>query len=523
MADLVALDLLFSQRCYLYSQAQDTMICTGVGGGKTLSICLRGIHLNYFMPGNQGLICADTETHLEDTTKKVFFEICPPGLIVKIDRGQNFVRLRTKDSRRYSTIYFRHLNESRPGRKHLSGLDLGWYSCDQLEDCEKDEWDYLMTRLRKVGVDKTYRFAAMNSKGKDWCYRRYFQPALEKGKVTETKVPGLFGDLVTVKECFPAVNRYSIIGPTEENIHLPKDFIENMKATQTKEYLQRYLYAGFEEWAGKIYKDFSRESKHNNFSFPIPKNFPCIVSIDVGGDSPWAILVGRQDPFSGDLFITDELYQSGLLIREVVSWLRSRETIPDVSKARFICDPENKLAIVELAENGIGCDAARKGPKLPGILRVGGYMKPKQGRMKQIDSQPGPDGTLRDIIVEDAPTLWVFKDKCPNFIREHDEWAWQRQPGTGFSTDKPVDGDDHCVDALIYLCRILPAVETLPKLNPAMEALRRIDPLSYEATKQIQAGRVGLKFSQTGGEAWAVGAGGIDGLYKDIDLSRTEW
>ena len=111
MADLVAADLLFSQRCYVYSQAQDTMVCTGVGAGKTLSICLRGIHLSYFMPGNQGLITTDTETHLENTTQKVFFEICPPGLIVKIDRGKNLVRLLTKYSRRYSIIYFRHLNE----------------------------------------------------------------------------------------------------------------------------------------------------------------------------------------------------------------------------------------------------------------------------------------------------------------------------------------------------------------------------------------------------------------------------
>lgn len=78
-------------------------------------------------------------------------------------------------------------------------------------------------------------------------------------------------------------------------------------------------------------------------------------------------------------------------------------------------------------------------------------------------------------------------------------------------------------DALIYLLRILPPVEELPKLDPAIEALRRTDPLSYEATKQIQAGRVGRSFSQTGGEAWSINTGEIDKIYRDIDLSRLEW
>lgn len=522
-AELMKVELLLTQQLYVQSDAKDTMICTGVGSGKTFAICFRGILLTHMMPGNQGLITTDTETHLEDTTKQVFFEMCPPDIIVKVDNGHNLVQIKTRDPSKISTIYFRHLNESRPGRKHLSGLDLGWYSCDQLEDCEKREWDYLMTRLRRPGIDRHYRFAAMNAKGKDWCYKRYFQPAIKSGNVRKTMVMGQKGEPVEIEEYRPAKHRYAIIGPSKENIHLPPHFIQDILETQTQEYIDRYVHAKFEDWAGKIYKDFSIESAHNIHWFKIPETWPCIVSIDVGGDSPWAILVGRRDPIFGDVYITAELFAPGLVIREIVSWLRSCEEILSIRNTRFICDPANKLAIVELFEHDIYCEPARKGPKLPGILRVGGYMKPKSGRTKLIPAQPHPDGTVRDLIVENAPTLWVFKDRCPNFVREHDEWVWHRDHRTQMPTNKPVDVNDHTCDANIYLLRIMPPIEQLARSNPVLDNLRKLDPLSWKVAKQAADARDPGKHRNTGGEAWMRETGETDGVYKDVPVTGVEW
>lgn len=526
-------NLLLSQRLYCYSSAFDTMLCAGVGSGKTRALIFRAWLLSWGIPGNHGLIFRDTETNLESSTKHDFFECLPPAAIIKIDKSKGMVRLKTCKPNSYSEITFRHLVGSIPGRKHLAGMNLGWFAGDQMEDCPEEDVEYLATRLRLKAAEKRFRFGIMNSKGKEYNYKRYFKPAMDLGWTRSTTVKGLNGKNVEIKEFWPKEGRYAILGPTEENIHLPLDFVENILANQTREYIERYLYASFEDWAGKIYKDFNIDSPHMIHSFPIPSDWPCAVSVDVGGDAPWAVIVSRIDPFTGDVIVCDELFAPGLVVYEIVSWLKSCSYIPENrpkgdrprQETRFIIDPANKVAMSEFSEQGVFFEAARKGPKLPGILRVGGYMRRKKNRSYTIPMQPRADGTWRALHVQDAPHIWVFRDRCPNWVREHDEWNWKRIGATQIPSNRPEEKDDHTCDSTIYLLRILPAVEELPKHNAAMDALRRLDPLSYKAAKAIEVMRKGSDFFQENpyGEAFLSEYDPVQEVYERGKEPKMEW
>jgi hypothetical protein len=150
-------------------------------------------------------------------------------------------------------------------------------------------------------------------------------------------------------------------------------------------------------------------------------------------------------------------------------------------KVRTIVDPENKPVCKELREKGLVVEAAKKGPKVPGILNVADYMHCRPGRIKVIPHQSDGRGGFRDVYIENAPRIWFFRGRVPNAIREHDNWQWHRDQRTGLATNKATDSDDHTADACIYLLRILPPIEKLHDADVDLQILRTRSETSYLA------------------------------------------
>ena len=436
--EFTAQQLLLSQRLLVFSEALDTCVLSGIGTGKTVALLTRAVLQSYAIPNNYGLVARDTEANLITTTRKDFEDLFG-GLIVEQNKSEGIVKIQACDGR-LSTIAFRYLRSSRPGMTHLSNLNLGFYAVDQLEDIEKSEYDYLNTRLRRRVVRRS-RWSIANTKGKDWLYRRYVEPAIKRKKTRTRMVPGKLGKLVAVEEWWASKDLYAIRSPTEENNHLPDGFIEDILANRAQEYIDRYLHGSFEEWGGRIYKAYSYDSVHNLDAFPIPDDWPVFVWIDVGGDSPWAVIVARQN-HHGDVFVTNELYGPDLLPHQIISWLKNPENgVPAGKTPRVIIDPQNKLAVTEFFRYGLMVEAARKGPKVPGIMHVADYFRGKESRVRMIP-QPAAGGGFENREFQNAPHLWVFK-RCEHWRQEHDGWQWHRDPRTGLATNRPLDRDDH--------------------------------------------------------------------------------
>ena len=474
-----------------------TILAGGVGSGKNHSLNKRAVLLSFLTPDNEGLIARYTATELETTTKHQFFQEVPAEMILHYNKGEDYALIRTGDKNKPSRIWFRHIHEPRPDKKHLSGMNLGWIAGDQIEDWEEQLWNDIMARFRRASVRRRYMFGIMNPKGHNWNWRKWIKPAEDAGRVETVMVPSVTGGMVESKRYAADRGLYAIIAKTEENFfngrcadHEPtqlgcaacveaaSEYVRNLRRYNPAEWVARMVDSGFEDWAGKIYPEYTDFSVHNIDPFPVPDEWPCIVSVDTGGDAPWGIGVGRQDP-QGDIFITNEFYKPGVLVYEVARWLKDpkQSGIPDIQRARKILDPENKVVMLEFArDHNLYFEVAQKQNKRAGIYHVAGYMHPVPGRTKTLPAA-GPNAI--PTVVENAPRLWVFR-RCENWRREHDQWQWKRSPLTGESTDIPEDKADHMCDSALYMFRILPPVQQLPEADPQMEALKRLHAASHK-------------------------------------------
>lgn len=471
-----------SQLAFRQATAREVAFLGGRGCGKTEILCEKAIELSWLFPDNEGLIGRYRETELESTTKRQFFEVCPSDLIVDVLKGDNAVKLRTVDPDKTSLIWFRHIAEQIPGKDHLKSMNLAWFALDQAEECEEGRWDDLMGGLRRKSMPYRQGFAIANPNAHNWMWRKWIYPAEQQRRVETVMVPGkIAGEMTMVPSLrYRASDAcFAVVAQSAENLALPDDYVAGLIAGRPPNWVSRYVYSSFDVWSGKIYPEYSETSIHNIDAFPIPPHWPTIVPIDVGGDAPWAILILRVEPETGDIFVTNEFYERTVLLREIADWIKNRAGMV-WQQARFICDPENKQVIFEFADqHKIFCEAARKGPKIPGILHVADYLHPHPGRVKSIPMQHLPDGRVGTLIVKDAPRLWVFKN-CTNFRREHDNWRWRRDLRTNDSTNQPEDRDDHCADSLIYGLRVRPAMGALLAPDADMEKLKQVDPDSYK-------------------------------------------
>lgn len=489
-----------SQRAFLESTAAETVFFGGLGAAKTTVLCEKAIDLSWFIPGNEGMIGRAHETELEDIVIPEFFRVCPDELIVNWEKGAKRLTLRTINPDKPSVIWFSHVTEAQPGKDHLKGGNWGWFGIDQLEAVHEGRWNDLKGRLRRNTSPIHMAFGNANPNGHDWCWRRWIYPAQQANRVEVVMVPGKIGGKpveVESKRYQAGRTKFAVAAHSAENLSLPDDYVVEKIENNPPEWVDRYINCSFEGWSGRVYKEYSETSVHNIDPFPIPAHWACLVSIDVGGDSPWAINTYRIDPASGDRFVTGEFYDRTILLKDIAEWVkdpkRSRIATPDgVSlwrTAQYICDPENKQVIFELAaQHGIICEAARKGPKLPGIALVAGYLHPHPGRVRMIPEQLQADGSRGPLILKDAPRMFVFND-CYNWRREHGDWRWKRDLRTGESLNEPEDKDDHTADNCIYATKVEPPGRSELIQDYELENLKLRDPSSWkEALARLKAG-----------------------------------
>ena len=528
--------LLFSQDKFIFAPEKHLIGLGAYGSGKTRSLVHRSLFLSVTVPNNEGLIGRAFATELETTTEAQFFEYCHPNLIDNFHKKQKRVTIRTIGAK-VSTIWFRHIIEPNPTKQHLTGLNLGWFALDQIEDCARRHWDNLHGRLRRENVKRHYGFGVANPKGHDWIYKMMLKPAIDRRRVKTHIVPGVNRPAKVM--LYRATNDHLCVKTeTEENVlmmddpYLVREYIRNLREHNSPEWVARYVDGSTDEWSGRIYKEFNAQSVHVITPFKIPDEWPCIVTMDAGGDAPWAILVLRQDPQSGDVFVTNEFYEATTLLSKIAAWIKNRDYsgIPHWQDAEYICDPENKQVIFEFQDvHRLNVFPAQKGPKLPGIHRVSGYMHRIPGRIKRIPDQLAkhPLADAGDILIADAPYLWVF-NRCTNTITEHEEWCWDYDQRTNESKNRPVDKNDHTCDALLYGLRNLPPIEEVIKNDPQMEAMKKSDYFSYKevlrvAQEKSWAADIDSSNIRGVGEAYLTEVGSDDEVYRRSERESIEY
>jgi hypothetical protein len=472
-------ELLPSQRAFVFAPEKFACIAGGYGSGKTRAGVLRGLILSAMVPGNQGIIGRFHGKDLEDSTKPVFFEVVPPTWIRSYNKQNNVVTLRNG-----SVIMFRHIHDANSktgGKSRRVGANLGWFFIDQMEELELAHWNTMISRLRLPRSPKHFGFGAINPAGHDWNFDMFF-----KGVRPWEDLPGKYHQILR-----PSKNVLGVVVNSEENRRsnggfVDDDYYDQMLRLYSKQWADRYVRCSFDDFSGRIYKDYfsgqegdrynpDRMSIHNITPFSIPKHWDLVVGIDVGGDpSPWAIMPHWIDEY-GNVVVTRGLVKHSLKISEIAAWIK--KNLPwNEQRTKFVIDYENKVAMLELAEHGIHSQPAQK-EIFPGILRVSGYLHPMKGAPLPpwyFDTQP--QWRIDRFRTAGSPRLFVTDDNI-EWMKDFEGALWDdKKPNTPKKTD--TNRFDVC-DATRYAIMTRPIASELKPMPPDRSHLI-VDPLTYK-------------------------------------------
>lgn len=491
-------ELLGSQRTFIFAPERFSAIAGGYGSGKTRAGILKGLVLSAHFPGNVGMILRYHGSDLEDSVIPLFFEVCPPSWIRSYNKKSNTVVLRNN-----SIIMFRHLHDAKAATKTNTsavnmktrrvGANLGWFMIDQMEEAEESQWLAMISRLRLPRAKKKFGFATLNPNGHDWIWKSFF-PTFRPWK------RNLQGKIVEFFQVIrPQADVLGVAVNSEENRESNGGFVEDsyydsLLDNYSQEYVDRYIYCSFDDFTGKIFKEYrgglvqkgksdqyleddTFMSIHNIDPFQPAKDWECIVSIDVGGESPWAVEVHYID-YAGNVIVADGFHRSTVKIHEVASWIKTY-TPWNENRTRFVIDPENKVAALELSEHGIHANPALKGAGsvMAGILRVAGYMHvSKTHALPEWYEKTQPSHRFERFKGVGSPRLFVFRTNTTWRV-EHDTAVWDpNKPNNMLKThDRRFDS----VDSSRYAISLRPEASEMQKDEDKLAWIAKKDPLSY--------------------------------------------
>lgn len=236
-----------------------------------------------------------------------------------------------------------------------------------------------------------------------------------------------FRKWVDGKNCYRDENLLILKTTYKDNKYLTDEDIYNLE-NETDEYYYNVYTLG--NW-GVLGKVIFTNWRTEDLSEQIPTFDNIYNGLDFGVTDPNAFIRVHVDEGHKKIYVFDEFEESGILIDELAAQLKSR-----ISPAEYIAgDPQGAQAILELNNRGIAVVGAKKGADsiLFGIQWLKGY----------------------EIIID---------VRCQKFKNEIQAYHWQEDK-YGNTLQKPVDKDNHLLDALRYATEGCRSAATMAATN----------------------------------------------------------
>ena len=439
--------LLPHQRAFLQSDKRNVALVGGVGGGKSIALCIAALLNMAQDPGGFSLIGRLHMPSLQNTTMKTFLELVPDEWGEWKPSEKRFVAANGHE------VVFLHLDITDPKvAGHIKSMNLSACFVDEATEISEDTYYLLLSRLRRKGAPRHIMRLASNPAGQDWVWRHYFDPHRK----------------ARLKHYNEGIHM-----STFDNTHLSKDYIDSLVATYPEDWAQRHLYGSFSDFSDLIFKEFSERSHvwpamvpqdiFGGLPYP-PYEWPVICGIDIGSDvDPWAIVFISVEPSTGRLFQYDEIYGNNMLIERIAAGMGDR--LFNRPRADIAYDYSNRQCALELAEYGIHGQSAIKEVQ-PGLFKMCQYM--------HIDPR-----LIHPFVpdqVEGSPRYFVASH-CRNTIREFTSYKWAKDR-SGNPTGLPAHEHSHSPDGARYAVhtfRPLPEQPRIPEKweNPELDELSR--------------------------------------------------
>ena len=232
---------------------------------------------------------------------------------------------------------------------------------------------------------------------------------------------------------------------SDENPYFPKEEFERRKATMDERRFRMVFGGEFEKMEGLVYDCFD-EKIHIVEPFDLPKDTVYYGGIDWGYTDPFVLVVHAVLP-NGHRFQVAERYKTKLTIKEIGAFCK--DAMEHWGVERFYADPSQPGSIEFLNRMGVPTVAANND------IRVG------------ID-------TVYELMK--AGMFKIFKDSSPHTLDELSIYHYpdpkDLKPDQHGGESKPVDQNNHCCDALKYVC--IMTHRNYAKISPKVPGNKKI-------------------------------------------------
>lgn len=474
---------------FLASKTKVQVYGGGFGNGKTTAAVVKSLQLADMYPGSTGLISRSTYPKLNDTIRKEFLKWCPPHWIISFSTGQNGDNIcHLKNG---TTVYFRYIaqqgTKTDSSSSNLLSATFDWVIVDQVEDPEISHKDFLdlfgrlRGRARYTGDDAAmpitgprWMMLTCNPTG-NWVYTKLVRPLAmykQSGLVTD--------DLI----CLRDVNRKPVLdeqgkpqllievieGSTYELRHVHEaeggDFIQTLETMYQGQQRDRFLLGKWVAYEGLVYPQFDnsvhllqegniRALLDTYTELHYQPNW--IDAYDYGQAQPSCYLLAFVTP-DQQVIICDGFYRKEMSLDEQITVIRRIRAdwdvqLDDIHKVQ--ADPSifgrrtvNKRTVGKTIADMFKEDsiAMRRGNNdiNNGVMKVSSYLNINSRLLHPINRVAG------------SPRLFI-NAKLDWYTDEVAGYFWQ-QSTSGERIDKPVDRNDHAMDASRYLLSDMPDI-----------------------------------------------------------------
>lgn len=352
--------------------------------------------MNY--PGIVGVISRKTVATLKRTTQKVFLDevLGKDGwfYVEKYNKTDNYIQFKNG-----SRIYFIDLENI----TKILGLEVGFWYVDEAKEITLEIWLTIQGRLRQKNSPRKAWLTTNPDTPLHWIYQTFF---VDNVNDTEYEV---------------------INASTKQNTHLPVDYLRTLDKAYSGVHKQRYLDGSWVMFDGLVYDEFSLEHHViDSIDLGDMQNFTFYRAIDWGFTNPAVCLFIAVDK-DDNVYVIDEIYQSGLLIDDFVNLIKKKSKPYEPKPFTTFADPSRPDYIAQLSNAGLHTSGADNAIEI-GIQKV-------KERLN-----------LNEL---GKPTLFIL-GKCKNLIKEIQLYKWETQKDGKPIKEQPVKVNDHAVDALRY-------------------------------------------------------------------------
>jgi hypothetical protein len=453
---------------FLASRAKLQIFGGGFGNGKTAAACIKALRIAIDYPGCSGLIARSTYPKLNDTIRKEFLKWCPKSWIQRMPtKDYNTVILKNG-----SEINFRYVQQGGKQQDDTTGNLLSatydFIIVDQMDDptFSMRDLDDLFGRLRGSttyrGTDTTmprsgprWIILTANPTG-NWLYTEIVRPVLRKEKGEHD--PLLMVDPDT-GECIVEV----FTGSTYENaLNVPPDFIKTLEVKYRGVMKARFLGGKWGAFEGLVYPsfdeaihgmakseilDYINDVRFVSKGYGAQRKYRWREGYDHGIASPYCYLLGFEDD-DMNVFIVDGGYEVQQDIRTIGREIWKSRTalqIDNPNRQFVFADPSifkrtggipQTVADLMYSINHIAMTAANNEIST-GIIKASTFLAPMEHHVHPSSKQEG------------APHIY-FSKSLTWLFDEIAAYRWKKN-NHGENTDKPVDRNDHSMDALRYI------------------------------------------------------------------------